>query len=159
MRVPSPSFTSSLWSYSRAKSLIPSSSSEKEDVRTIQDFSRRNRPAKKRFLKNMRVFLSVTPFSKKRTKFFVLQTSEAEERLNVHLQLIRDWERPILFYIVLARLTSVAKDSCTMCISYTLTTSQREVGKSTSRAKVISPNSLFFKVVKGALKWSAWLKC
>ena len=80
--------------------------------------------------------------------------------------------KTILFFIALARLTLVSLlDCCTMFIPLTLvvdtisivkievylhcfihcfieSVSQRQLGKSTSRAEISSPNSLYFKAVK-----------
>ena len=73
-----------------------------------------------------------------------------------------------IFYIAPARLTLVSLiDSCSVCIPltallyinttliievylqcFTESVSQRELGKSTSRAEISSPSSLYFKAVK-----------
>ena len=94
----------------------------------------------------------------------------AVEILNVHLQPIRDWQDIILFYIERTELTVVSLlVRYTMCIPltpvlYFLTTviievysqcftesvSLRDIGKSTSRAEISRPGSLYFKAVIGA---------
>ena len=98
-----------------------------------------------------------------------LSATVAVKILNVHLQTIRDWEDTILFYIESTELTVVSLlVRYTMCIPlipvlYFLTTviiedysqcftesvSPWDIGKSTSRAEISIPSSLYFKAVKG----------
>ena len=92
-----------------------------------------------------------------------LNYTVAVEILNVHLQPIRDCEDTILFYIERTELTIALLVRYTMCIPltpvlYFLTTviievysqcftesvSLRDIGKSTSRAEISSPSSLYF---------------
>ena len=88
----------------------------------------------------------------------------------MHLQPIRDWEDTILFYIERTELTVVSLlfryTTClpSTSVLYFLTTviievnsqcftesvSLIDIGKSTSRAEISSPSSLYFKAVKGA---------
>ena len=94
----------------------------------------------------------------------------AVKTLNVHLEPIRDREDTILFYIerteltivsllvryticipltpVLYFLTTVIIEVYTQC--FTESVSLRDIGKSTSRAEISIPSSLYFKAVKGA---------
>ena len=93
-----------------------------------------------------------------------LNYTVAVEILNVHLQPIRDCEDTILFYIERIELTIASLlVRYTMCIPltpvlYFLTTviievysqcftesvNLRDIGKSTSRAEISSPSSLYF---------------
>ena len=58
---------------------------------------------------------------------------------------------------VLCFLSTVIIEVCTQC--FTESVSLRDIGKSTSRAEISSPSSLYLKAVKGAHIGSALVYC